>query len=61
MVLIQVDDFLIVGTDKFLERILTGISETLTLSKIERDKFRFTELNIEKYGDQIKVTMDDYA
>ena len=40
--------FLIVGTAKFLERILTGISETLTVSKIGRVKFRLTGLDIYK-------------
>ena len=33
----------------------------LTVSKVERDKFRFTECDNEKYENHIRVTMKDYT
>ena len=37
------------------------ILETITESKVVRIKFMFTRWNIEKYYDQVKVSMEDYS
>ena len=44
-----------------LKRIMNRILETLTVSKMERDVFRFTGLDIKKYEDQIQVSMKEYS
>ena len=44
-VLTHVDDFTIIGNENFLEK---GILDTLTIFKVEKDKFRFTGWDIEK-------------
>ena len=31
------------------------------VSKVENDKFRFTGINVEKIGDRIEMSMNDYA
>ena len=31
------------------------------MSKVERDRFRFTGWDIEKFEDQVRVTMKDYV
>ena len=54
-VLTHVNDLTIVGNANFLEKVKKGISDTLTISKVEKDKLRFTGWYIEKYDDQIKV------
>ena len=41
-VLTHVDDFVIAVNECFVERIRKAIAEVLTVSKVERDKFRFT-------------------
>ena len=38
-----------------------GISDSLTVSKVERDRFRFTGWDIERFEDQVKVSIKDYA
>ena len=61
-VLTHVDDLILAGNEKFIERIREGIAMVLTVSKIERDKFRFTGWDIERCADgKIRVTMTDYA
>ena len=55
------DHFTIAGNADFLEKVMKGILETLTISKEERYKFRFTGWDIEKYEDQVKVSMEDYS
>ena len=57
----HIDDFTIAGNANFIENILKGILETLTVSQMEKDKFRFTSWDVEKYEDQVKVSMKDYA
>ena len=41
-VLTHVDDFVVAGKENFVEKIRLGIAEVLTVTKVERDKFRFT-------------------
>ena len=45
----------------FTEEIRRGITKTPTVSKVERGKFRFTEWDIHKFEDVIKVSMKDYT
>lgn len=58
-VLSLVDKFMIKGNANFLEKVKKGISDTLTLSRVDRDKFKFTLWDIEKYQDPVKVSMKD--
>ena len=41
-VLTHVDDFFMVGTDEFVEKLRVGIAEDLIVLKVERDRFQFT-------------------
>ena len=59
--LTHVDDFVIAGKESFVEKIRMGIAEVLTVSKVERDKFRFTGWDVERFEDVVKVSMKDYA
>ena len=40
--LTHVDDLILAGNEEFIERIREGIAMVLTVSKIDKDKFRFT-------------------
>ena len=60
-VLTHVDDFFMVGTDEFLEKIRIGIAEALTVSKVERDRFRFTGWDVQNYEDGVMVSMEEYG
>ena len=41
-VITHVDDFNLAGTDKFVAKVIKEVEAQLTVSKIEKDKFRFT-------------------
>ena len=60
-ILSHVDDFTVAGTEEFVQRIVKGISEKFTVSKIERDRFRFTGLDVEATEGKIRISMEDYA
>ena len=45
----------------FVKEIREGIVEVLTVSKVERDRFRFTRWEVEKYEDIVRVSIKDYA
>ena len=57
----HVDDFTIAGDENFVQRIVKGIQERFTVSKIEEDKFRFTGLDVKAENGKIQVSMEDYA
>ena len=57
----HVDNFTIAGKANFLEMLKKVLSETLKVSKMEKNKFRISGWDIERYEDQIKVSMQDYA
>ena len=40
----HVNDFTIAGEDEFVERIVKGIERKFTVSKVEKDEFRFIGL-----------------
>jgi len=46
-----VDDFDIAGEPSFVDMITKKVSEVLDVSKLEDDKFRYTEIDIEKVAD----------
>ena len=60
-VAIHVDDFLITGSNEFIEDTLSFISSKLKVSKVERGKFRFTGIDIEKKMEGIQISMEDYV
>ena len=57
----HVDDFNLAGNDDFLEAVMEEIKRVLDVSKVEDDKFRFTGIDVEKVGDRIEISMNDYA
>ena len=61
MIITHVDDFQIAGQDEFIDCILEKLRNTLTVSKIERSKFRFTGIDVEKVSDGVVLSMEDYA
>ena len=61
MILTHVDDFQIAGTEKFLKEIRDELKTKLKVSKVERGKFRFTGVDIEKTAKGITISMEDYA
>jgi len=61
MNLSHVDDFTIAGDDEFVERIVNGIREKFTVSKVEKDVFRFTGLDVKAGNGRIEVSMEDYV
>merc|ERR1712240_808526 len=61
LILSHVDDFTIAGTQEFVQRIVAGIEEKFTVSKVEEDNFRFTGLDVKTKNGKIEVSMEDYA
>merc|ERR1712163_71437 len=61
MILSHVDNFTIAGTQEFVQRIVTGIEEKFTVSKVEEDNFRFTGLDVKTKNRKIEISMEDYA
>merc|ERR1712243_418648 len=61
MNLSNVDDFIIAGDDEFVERTVNGIREKFTVSKVEKDVFRFTGLDVKAGNGRIEVSMEDYV
>ena len=59
-VLTNVDDFNLAGTDKFVAEVISRVEKQLTVSKVEKDKFQFTGLNVCTIGDTIQISMVDY-
>ena len=45
-VITHVDDFTLAGTELFIKEVLETISRELTVSKIERDNFRYTRIDV---------------
>ena len=45
----------------FMEKILDGLFNLMTVSKVEWDKFRYTGLNVEALNDSIEVSMQEYV
>ena len=56
----HVDDFTLAGTEDFVNEVINAVSEELTLSKIEKDNFRYTGIDIKTVDDGIEIEMQDY-
>ena len=52
---------MIAGEDEFVERIVKGIERKVTVSKVEKDVFRFTGLDVKAGNGKIEVSMENYA
>ena len=61
MVSSHVDDFILAGTNRFLEEITKKIADKLEISKLEDNEFRFTGIDVKKEGEVIIISMKDYA
>lgn len=61
MVITHVDDFSIAGTKIFANNIIKKVKSVLTVSKVEKNKFRFTGIDIHKSENEIVISMEDYA
>merc|ERR1712002_481627 len=59
LILSHVDDFTIAGTLEFVQRIVTGIQERFTVSKVEEDNFRFTGLDVKTKNRKIEISIED--
>ena len=61
MILSHVDDFNVAGTEKFLSEIREMLKKELLVSKLEKNKFWFTGVDIEKNEKGITISMEEYA
>ena len=60
-VIMHVDNFTLAGTKTFIKEVLETISRELTVSKIERDNFRYTGIDVSTMDNGIEVQMEDYV
>ena len=56
-VITHVDDFTLAGTEDFIKEVLETVSRELTVSKIERDSFRYTGIDVKTVEDGIEIEM----
>ena len=61
MIISHVDDFQIAGTDVFIEKIMKKLESNLTISKVERNEYRFTGIDVKRVYDGVELSMADYA
>ena len=60
-VITHVDDFTLAGTEDFIKEVLETVARELTVSKIERDNFRYTRIDISAVDHGIEIDMEDYV
>ena len=60
-VITHVDDFTLAGTEEFIRKVSETISRELTVSKIERDYFRYTGIDVSTTDDGIEIQMENYV
>ena len=60
-VITHVDDFTLAGTEDFIKEVLETVARELTVSKIERDSFRYTGIDVSAVDDGIEIEMEDYV
>ena len=60
-IITHVDDFTLAGTEAFIKEVLETVSRELTVSKIERDNFRYTGIDVKTVENGIEVEMKDYV
>ena len=61
MISTHMDYFNLAGSEEFLAMVTERIRKTLDISQMEDSKFRFTGIDVQKVGDQIELSMNDYA
>ena len=61
MVITHVDDFQIAGNNNFHWLLEEKLDKSLTVSKFERDTFRFTGIDMEIFTNRIVLSMEEYA
>ena len=61
MISCHVDDFEIAAEEEFGLEIIEKIRKHLMISKIEKNEFRFTGVDIKRTDDSIVMSMEDYA
>ena len=61
MISSYVNDFILEGNVDFIEEITQKIKNKLDISKMEEGVFKFTGIDVEKVGERIEVSMNDYA
>ena len=49
------------GTQEFFNKVLEAVIKELTVSKVERDKFRYTGIDVCATDDGIEIKMEDYV
>ena len=60
-VITHVDDFTLAGTEDFIKEVLETVARELTVSKIEKDSFRYTGIDVTTVDDGIEIEMEDYV
>ena len=60
-VIIHVDDSTLAGTKEFNNKVLEVISRELMVSKIERDSFIYTGIDVSTTDDGIYISIEDYV
>ena len=60
-VITHVDDFTLAGTEAFVNEVIETVSQQLTVSKIERDNFLYTGIDVKTLDDGIEIEMKDYV
>ena len=52
--LTHIDDFELVGTTEFVEEIISVVGKELTVSKVDEDVFRYTDLTLRVYQMELR-------
>ena len=60
-IIMHVDNFTIAGTSDFIKDVLDMVETELTISKVKKDNFHFTGLDIFTVEDGIEIEMADYV
>ena len=55
------NDFTLAGTEDFIKEVLETVARELTISKIERDSFRYTGIDVSAVDDGKEIEMEDYV
>ena len=61
MVTTHVDDFTLAAKEAFVNEVIETVSQQLTVSKIERDNFLYTGIDMKTVDDGIEIEMKDYV
>ena len=59
-VIAHIDNFNLAGTEEFINNILEVVDQQLTVSKVKKNKFIFTGLDITTVENGIEIEMDNY-